>query len=115
MIYTSTQGEETRFFPDYFRLPNSRRLHPVPSTGGSPPRRLPQHLLRLGPGQADLIGAVVAGWGDVGLHPETFWLGYATITAAAWHPGSPSVEESGARSTGCFTGRERREWIACIS
>ena len=27
MIYTSTQGEE-RFFPDYFSLPNSRRLHP---------------------------------------------------------------------------------------
>ena len=35
---------------------------------------------------ADLLGAVVAGWADSGLHPETFWLGYATIAAAAWNP-----------------------------
>jgi hypothetical protein len=28
--------------------------------------------------------AVVAGWADAGLRPETFWLGYATITAAGW-------------------------------
>ena len=32
--------------------------------------------------QADLIGEFVAGWGDPGLHPETFWLGYATGPAA---------------------------------
>ncbi len=25
---------------------------------------------------ADLLGAVVAGWANSGLHPETFWLGY---------------------------------------
>jgi hypothetical protein len=30
----------------------------------------------------------------MGLHPETFWLGYATITAAAWKPGTPSIPES---------------------
>jgi hypothetical protein len=40
------------------------------------------------------MGAVVAGWADMGLHTETFWLGYATITAAGWHPGSPTVQES---------------------
>ena len=32
------------------------------------------------------MGAVVAAWADAGLHTETFWLGYATIAAAAWNP-----------------------------
>ena len=32
------------------------------------------------------MGAVVAAWGDMGLHTETFWLGYATATSAAWNP-----------------------------
>jgi len=31
---------------------------------------------------------------DVGLHPETMWLGYATGSASAWHPGSPDPQES---------------------
>ena len=43
--------------------------------------------------QADLMGAFVAGWADAGLHPETFWLGYATGPAAAWHPDSSGPEE----------------------
>src|SRR5262249_25420467 len=33
MVYTSTQGEE-RFFPDYFGLPDSRRLHHGRLDGG---------------------------------------------------------------------------------
>ena len=39
------------------------------------------------------MGAFVAGWADAGLHPETFWLGYATGPAAAWHPDSPGPDE----------------------
>jgi hypothetical protein len=42
---------------------------------------------------ADLMGVFVAGWADAGLHPETFWLGYATGPAAGWHPGSPDPRE----------------------
>jgi hypothetical protein len=42
---------------------------------------------------ADLMGAFVAGWADAGLHPETFWLGYATGPATAWHPASASPAE----------------------
>jgi hexosaminidase len=104
MIYTSTQGGEARFFPDYFALPNARRLHPVPTQvdrlrdgfrtiSYSPARE-----------QADLMGAVVAGWADMGLHPDTFWLGYATITAAGWHPGRPSVDEAAATFYRVFYG-----------
>ena len=40
------------------------------------------------------MGALVAGWADVGLHPETMWLGYATGSASGWHAGSPEPEES---------------------
>jgi hypothetical protein len=41
------------------------------------------------------MGVVNAGWADSGLHPETFWLGYAAGTAAGWHPGAaPEAEES---------------------
>jgi hypothetical protein len=43
---------------------------------------------------ADLMGVFVAGWADAGLHPETFWLGYATGAAAGWHPRSPDPRES---------------------
>jgi hypothetical protein len=43
---------------------------------------------------ADLIGSINAAWADSGLHPETFWLGYATAAAAAWQPGSPDPAES---------------------
>ena len=31
------------------------------------------------------MGAYVAAWADAGLHPETFWLGYATGAAAGWN------------------------------
>jgi hypothetical protein len=40
----------------------------------------------------------------MGLHPETFWLGYANITAAAWHPGTPSTQESAAAFYRLFYG-----------
>ena len=40
------------------------------------------------------MGSINAGWADMGLHPETFWLGYATSAAAAWHPGAPDPAES---------------------
>lgn len=103
MVYTSTQGEE-RMFPEYFSLPNARLLHPVPS----PVDRLGDGFREISfqpaRGRADLMGAVVAGWADTGLHPETFWLGYATITAAGWHPGTPSRQEAAAAFYHLFYG-----------
>jgi hypothetical protein len=104
MIYTSTQGGSARFFPDYFALPNSRRLHPVASQVD----RIADGVRKISYDQArtraDIIGAVVAGWADMGLHPETFWLGYATITAAGWRPGTPSSQESAAAFYHLFYG-----------
>lgn len=104
MIYTSTQGGEARFFPDYFTLPNSRRLHPVASQVDR--LRDAYRTISYSPSRAhaDLIGSVVAGWGDMGLHPETFWLGYATIAAAGWSPGSVSIDEAAAAFYRVFYG-----------
>jgi hexosaminidase len=39
------------------------------------------------------VGAGVYAWGDLGPHPETFWLGYAVGASAAWHPASPDPHE----------------------
>ena len=93
MIYTSSEGEE-KLFPEYFPLPSSRRLH----QGGPASRRVADtfHKIAFDPARksADLMGSFNAGWADMGLHPETFWLGYATAAAAAWHPGSPDSAES---------------------
>ena len=94
-IYTSTQGEE-RFFPDYFSLPSSRRVHPRAPDAGRIADGYRKISFDTARGQTDLIGTVVAAWADAGLHPETFWLGYATITAAGWRPASRSAEESAA-------------------
>lgn len=93
MIYTSSEGEE-KFFPDYFSLPASRRLHPETQSAQRVQDTFGQISHNSARQDADLIGTVNAGWADMGLHPETFWLGYATAASAAWHPGSPDPRES---------------------
>ncbi|HYY72189.1 MAG TPA: glycoside hydrolase family 20 zincin-like fold domain-containing protein [Candidatus Bathyarchaeia archaeon] len=92
LIYTSTQGEEP-LFPDYYMLPPTRRLHEKSPGHGRVADMF--NLISFTPARqnADLIGSFVAGWADAGLHPETFWLGYATGPAAAWHPASASPAE----------------------
>lgn len=93
MLHTSTQGEEDHF-PNYFMLPDERRLHPLKR----------QEKPRIEDGfemisgnearqQADVLGVINAGWADAGVHPETFWMGYAAITAAGWRPKTPDHHE----------------------
>ncbi len=71
MIYNSTEGEE-KLFPQYF-------------TGDE---RIASALAQIESDTArqnsNLMGLVIAGWGDMGLHPETFWLGYGAITSGGW-------------------------------
>ena len=92
LVYTSTQGEEP-LFPNYYILPSTRRLHVKSVSNGRVTDMF--NLLSFTPARqnADLMGAFVAGWADAGLHPETFWLGYATGPATAWHPRSASPAE----------------------
>jgi hexosaminidase len=102
MIFTSTVGWKEFLFPDYYLRPATNAL-PGPAGGAYQPA--PQKpgivqemfdLISFTPerAEADLMGVFVAGWADTGLHPETFWLGYATGSAAGWHPRSPDPAES---------------------
>jgi hexosaminidase len=102
LLFTSTVGWKEYLFPNYYLLPESEHL-PGPAGGTYEP-------VHQGPGVVDemfdfisfnparqraaLMGSFVAGWADVGLHPETMWLGYATGSAAAWHAGAPDPQES---------------------
>jgi hexosaminidase len=97
MVYTSTEGEEP-LFPNYYLLPDADLLHPSRQEVGRVQEMIgsikQSSLERLSSmqsahpsrGEADLMGVFIAGWADAGLHPETFWLGYATAPAAAWNP-----------------------------
>lgn len=93
MIYTSSEGEE-ELFPDYFLLSSTRRVHQDRPAS----RRVEDTWRKItfdsAGRDADLMGTINAGWADMGLHAETFWLGYAAAAAAAWHPGSPDPEET---------------------
>lgn len=93
MIYTSSEGVEP-LFPEYFPVPGSMRVH----SGHGGGRRVADTFEKItydtSRRDADLIGEVNAGWGDEGLHAETFWLGYTASAAAAWHPGSPDPAET---------------------
>jgi hexosaminidase len=107
MIYTSSQGEE-KFFPNYYPVLPAKQLHP-----GRPERRVEDTFRKTSfdtsRRDADLVGTINAAWGDAGLHPETFWLGYATAAAAAWHPGTPTAAESTAAFFPLFYGAQQSE------
>lgn len=90
-IYNSTEGEE-HLFPQYFLGPSTSRMHELHEADQRVADALQKIAVEPARHTADLFGLVIAGWGDMGLHPETFWLGYATITAAGWKPGTDSHE-----------------------
>lgn len=101
MIFTSTVGWKEFLFPNYYLLPSQDHI-PSRSHGA-------YEAVLHGPGyvgqmldtientparkNADLMGTFVAGWADTGIHPEGMWLGYATGSAAAWHPKAASEQE----------------------
>jgi hypothetical protein len=92
-IYTSSGGDHT-MFPSYFPLSTTHKLHPERRV----PKRGIQFMLDKISGDSaransTIIGEVNAGWGDQGINPETFWLGFVTSGAAGWHPGSPNAQE----------------------
>ncbi|RZK47261.1 MAG: glycoside hydrolase [Pedobacter sp.] len=96
LIYTSTQGMEPHF-PNYHK-PAGKKAAPVNNAVVVADDDEPQGEIAKGrvgevvegitstiaERNADLMGVIVAAWGDAGLNPETFWLGYATGGAAGW-------------------------------
>jgi hexosaminidase len=99
-IYINVVSGDAFFFPFYYLLPASRRFHPVPPgdtdipTVAVVPEMFQKASFDPARKQADLIGVIDTGWADEGLHPETFWLGYAAGLGYAWHPGTPSPQEA---------------------
>jgi hexosaminidase len=91
MIYNSTEGEE-QMFPQYYLAPATGRIHPLHESEQRVADAMQKIAADPGRRTADLIGLVIAGWGDMGLHPETFWLGYAAITAAGWNPSADAQQ-----------------------
>ncbi len=101
MIFTSTVGWKEFLFSNYYMLPAGDH---IPNRSGGA-----YESVLDGPGyvgqildtientparkNADLMGTLVAGWADTGIHPEAMWLGYATGSAAGWHPKAASEQE----------------------
>jgi hypothetical protein len=103
MIFTYTQADE-QLFPNYYLLPAVDEVNYAGTSQADeahfrPPRdRVAQMFNEIsfwGARQtSDLMGVDVCAWADVGNHPETFWLGFATSAGWMWHPGSPGPEEA---------------------
>ncbi len=99
MIFTSTEGAEN-LFPDYSILPQTDRLHQGhPTDEFADDTREPRISTVMKKISTDssrvnttVIGEVDCGWGDEGLHPETFWMGYVASADAAWNPESDPQE-----------------------
>ena len=121
MIFTSTVGWKELLFPSYYVRPVTAMLpspaggayEPVPPGPGIVPEMF--NTLSHSPDReyADLMGAVIAGWGDAGLNTETMWLGYATGMAPAWNPGgeNPKVLMSSFYRLFYGPGTENMGWL----
>ncbi|HWB99929.1 MAG TPA: family 20 glycosylhydrolase, partial [Bryobacteraceae bacterium] len=91
MIYTNSLPDDP-LFPSYYVLSPEEQVHP---------RKAEERATTVfneisytsGRHEADIVGAGIFAWGDLGPHPETFWLGYAVGASAAWHPGSSDPRE----------------------
>jgi hypothetical protein len=91
MIYTNSQPDDP-LFPATTVLPPQDEIHPT-AVQDRTAQAFNEISFTSARQDADIIGAGVYAWGDLGPHPETFWLGYAVGAAAAWHPGSASPRE----------------------
>jgi hypothetical protein len=81
MIYTNSQPDDP-LFPAYSVLSPKDEVHPHAADERAT-RAFDEISYTTGRGEADILGAGVYAWGDLGPHPETFWLGYAVGAAAA--------------------------------
>ena len=105
LIYTSTQGVEP-LSPNYYILHAKKNLIEQNSLAiiddekqqgeiskGNVEEVLEGISSSVAVGKSDFMGMVVAAWGDAGLNPETFWLGYAAGTAAGWNSNSMTSQD----------------------
>jgi hexosaminidase len=114
MIFTYTQASEP-LFPNYYLLPESEQVDYAGASQADEAHyrptvdRISQMFNEISfwgaRNTADMMGVDVCAWGDEGLHPETFWLGFATAAGWIWHPGSPDPAEAKSSFYRLFYGR----------
>ncbi len=109
MIRTAPEGSEM-FFPGYYLLPASKLFNPLRSgdqvgTISELDKTYQEVSFTWARKEADLIGVLDMAWGDQGLHPETFWLGYITGCGWAWRPGFPGPDEAASTFFKLFYGQ----------
>lgn len=93
-IYTYTQGGEV-LFPVYYPLSSgdSTRDKELDRATGRVEGMRQTISSAIAEKKADFTGVIIAGWADAGLHPETFWLGYATGAAMGWNNTALTAKE----------------------
>jgi hypothetical protein len=104
LSYNSMQGSEY-LFPNYF--PTTYRGRQIDGrlsdTYGA--------VSNLESRGADLIGTFAAAWDDAGLHNETFWLGWATVTQYGWTKSTPALQQSIADFMDVFYGFDSPDMV----
>jgi hexosaminidase len=109
-VYTSTQGAEP-IFPNYYPLHTKTETMADGSDRSS--GRVAGLLRDIGTAFAgnlsSFMGVVIAGWADAGLHPESFWLGYATGSAAGWNNKDVTPADASARFMTSFYGPAQQD------
>ena len=104
LAYSSMQGAEYLFpnlFPTTYRgRHNEGRLKDAAAT-------VPSALAN----GANLIGTFCAAWDDAGLHEETFWLGWVTVSQYGWNYEAPSVEQATADFMDVFYGQSAGDMV----
>ena len=104
LSYSSMQGSEY-LFPNYF--PTTYRGRQIDGrlsdTYGA--------VVNLESRGANLIGTFAAAWDDAGLHSETFWLGWATVTQYGWTKSTPVLQQSIADFMDVFYGFDSPDMV----
>jgi hexosaminidase len=91
MIYTNSQPDDP-LFPATTSLPAQDEVNPH-ALEDRAAQVFNEISFTSARKESQILGAGVYAWGDIGPHPETFWLGYAVAVSAAWHPRSPNPRE----------------------
>ncbi|MEW2923142.1 glycoside hydrolase family 20 zincin-like fold domain-containing protein [Muricauda sp. ANG21] len=87
LSYSSMQGAEF-LFPNYF--PTRYRGRNI----GGRLQDVHDNISKIQKKGGQPIGTFAAAWDDSGLHNETFWLGWATVTQYGWSIEKPTIDQS---------------------
>lgn len=108
IIYTNSLPDEP-LFPAYYVLSPKDQLRSGEGAQERATQVFDEISFSSARKQADIMGAGIYAWGDMGPHPETYWLGYAVGASAAWHPGSPDPRQLTQSFYDLFYGRGASE------